>query len=103
MADARRLELHEKLCEILGSRNVYFQPPESIKMKYPCIRYERSGINTEYADNKAYRKLKQYTITVIDRDPDSELIDRVLELPFSSFSRHYVADNLNHDVSVLYY
>lgn len=103
MADARRLELHEKLCEILGSRNVYFQPPESIKMKYPCIRYVRSGTNTEYADNKAYRKLKQYTITVIDRDPDSELIDRVLELPFSSFSRHYVADNLNHDVSVLYY
>ena len=31
---ASRLELQSKFEELLGSRNVYYQPPESIKMSY---------------------------------------------------------------------
>ena len=35
-----RLDLDDTLREIMGDKgSVYFQPPENLKMKYPCIRY----------------------------------------------------------------
>ena len=98
-----RLELHEILCDILGSRNVYFQPPESLKMKYPCIVYERSGIDEIFADNSEYRNLKRYTITYIDEDPDSETPDKLQAVRYCYFDTHFKADNLNHDVFTLYF
>lgn len=98
-----RLELHEVLAVILGSRCVYYQPPESIKLKYPCILYELSDIWADRANDDIYRKLKQYTITVIDKDPDSELPDRVNDLKYCEMDRFYVADNLNHWVFTLYF
>lgn len=98
-----RLELHEILCDILGSRNVYFQPPENLKMKYPCLVYERSGIDEIFADNEAYRNLKRYTITYIDEDPDSEIPDKLQAHRYCYFDTHFKADNLNHDVFTLYF
>lgn len=89
--------------ELLGSRNVYFQPPESVKLNYPCIVYERSDIRTKSANNKLYLKHKQYMVTYIDEDPDSEIPDKLLELEYCSFVRHFTADNLNHDVFALYF
>lgn len=97
-----RLELHELLCEILGSRNVYFQPPESVKMEYPAIRYARNRINNTSADNQIYTQDVGYTITVIDRDPDSEVVERLSKIPRIMYDRSYVADNLNHDVFTIY-
>ena len=98
-----RVSLQEILEELLGSRNVYFQPPESIKLKYPCIVYERTDIQIDKANNGNYRISKQYIATVIDKNPDSEIPDKMLELPFCSFSRHFVTDNLNHDVFIIYF
>ncbi|NBI91913.1 hypothetical protein D3Z45_15365 [Lachnospiraceae bacterium] len=92
--------LFEKL---LGSRNVYFQLPESVKLNYPCIVYERSGIRIDSANNKAYLKHNQYTVTYIDEDPDSEIPDKLLELGYCRFNTHFTADNLNHDVFTLYF
>lgn len=97
-----RLELHELLCQTLGSRNVYFQPPESVKMKYPAIVYSRNRIENTSADNIIYRQAVSYTITLIDRDPDSEIIERMSQLPRIRHDRSYVADNLNHDVFTLF-
>ena len=97
-----RLELHEELCELLGSRNVYFQPPESVTMKYPCIRYRRYAIDNVSADNIPYVQFYGYELTVIDKNPDSEIVKAVSKLPSCRFNRHYYADNLNHDVFVLY-
>ena len=74
-----RISLHEKLVEILGSRNVYFQPPESIKMAYPCFVYYLNPIGVECADNIAYMKRRKYTITYMDKNPDSDISDRMLE------------------------
>lgn len=99
---ASRLELHEILCELLGSRNVYYQPPESVKMDYPCIRYSKSKIDTKYADNKKYISKACYEIIVIDRMPDNAVIDKLLELPYCSYERTYPSDNLNHDVLTIY-
>lgn len=100
---ANRLELQSKLEELLGTRNVYYQPPESIKMEYPAIRYSKSNISSNYADDIKYSNFTTYEITVIDRRPDNEVIRKILELPLSSFDRHYVSDNLNHDIITLYF
>lgn len=98
-----RTELHEKFVEILGSRNVYFQPPESLKIKYPCIVYKLVAIPTRHADNMKFFGHKQYTVTIIDHDPDSELVDKMLELEFSHFDRSYPAEGLNHFVFTIYF
>ncbi|WP_300899399.1 hypothetical protein [Turicimonas muris] len=98
-----RLELQKLLEDILGSRNVYFQPPESIKIKYPCIIYERSDESVEYADNVKYRKHKLYSITIIDKDPDSEFPDKIEDIEYCEFERSFANDNLNHFVYRLYY
>lgn len=97
-----RLELHEKLCEILGSRNVYFQPPESVKMRYPAIRYSRDDIDDIYADDLSYVQSPVYQIIVIDPNPDSEIPMKIKQLPMCTYDRHYAADNLNHDVFTIY-
>lgn len=103
MSNNRRLELHKKLVELLGSNNVYYRPPENLKMQYPCIRYKKENILINHADNYPYRKTDRYQITVIDKKPDNEVIDKILELPMSGFDTHYESDNLNHDVITLYY
>lgn len=103
MAD--RLDLHEELCDVLGSRNVYFQPPATVTMKYPCFVYERSSGLSPKADNKNYTYHQSYTITYISKDPDSlDLIRRfVLKFPQSRYNTHFTRDNLNHDTFSLYY
>lgn len=99
----KRLELHNKLVEILGSNHVYFQPPESITMTYPCIVYERHDINNIHADDDAYLQPLQYKITVIDRDPDSTIVEKVSKLKKTRFINHFVSSNLNHDIFEIYY
>lgn len=100
---ARRLELHEVLCNVLGSRNVYYQPPASVKMQYPAIVYSRKDIYNRHADNDVYKQDHAYDITVIDKNPDSLIVEEISRLPKCRFDRHYTADNLNHDVFTIYY
>ena len=100
---ASRLELHEILCNILGSRNVYFQPPESVKMQYPAIVYSLSNIKNNHANNKVYTQSRSYQIIVIDKSPDSIISDKISQLPYCKFDRSYVSDGLNHYVYTLYY
>ena len=89
---SRRLKLHNALCDILSCPNkgpecrAYFQPPSSVKMKYPAIVYAL-----------------EYSVTVIDSDPDSSLVGKVASMPTSRFNRHYTKDNLNHDVFEIFF
>lgn len=98
-----RLKLHEILVNILGSRYVYFQPPATLKMNYPCIIYSRSTGDTQFADNAPYTFKKRYQITYIDSNPDNNIIEKICKLPLCVYDRHYTADNLNHDVFNLYF
>ena len=98
----RRAELGKIFREILGNGNVYFQPPSNTQMRYPAIRCERSEMAIKHADNGNYNRRIRYTVTVIDSDPDSEIVNRVSMLPYCYFDRHYVQDNLNHDVFEIY-
>ena len=98
-----RLELQAVLENLLGSRNVYYQPPATIRMQYPAIVYSRYDIMNTFADNTVYMQAHVYMVTVIDKNPDSEYVTKVSKLPMCTFDRHYVSDNLNHDVFTLYF
>lgn len=103
MAQRPRLDLQTVLEAVLGSENVYFQPPPALQMQYPCIVYRRDDALTEFADNIPYSHTKRYQVTVIDRNPDSLIPDKVAALPLCRFDRAFAANNLNHDVYNLYY
>ena len=98
-----RLELQAMFEQLLGSRNVYFQPPKSIRLNYPAIIYSLSDIRKDNADNSVYMKYKEYEVMVIDRDPDSDIAERVSELDMCRFVRAYCADDLNHFVFTIFY
>lgn len=98
-----RVDLQYLLEGILGSKNVYFQPPASLVMKYPAIVYSRSDIENFHADNGVYAQTVAYQVTVIDKNPDSEYVKKISMLPLCIYDRHYTSDNLNHDVFTIYY
>jgi hypothetical protein len=100
---AQRLELQSLLLDILGTEHVYFQPPPTIIMEYPCIVYQRDYVQINYADDYPYKHRKRYLITIIDRNPDSDIPDKVAQLQMCVFDRFYTADNLNHDVYKLFF
>jgi hypothetical protein len=99
----QREDLHTLLKQLLQTNNVYFQPPPTVKMDYPCIVYKRDNATTIFAGDKPYNNMKRYQIIVIDRDPDSDIPTKVAELPMCTFNRFYTADNLNHDVYNLFF
>lgn len=99
----KRIELQKFLEDILGSREVYFQPPENLKMNYPAIVYNVDDLAKNYADNSTYTRTVGYSVTVIDYDPDSEIFHKISELPMCSFDRSFRSDDLNHYVFTLYF
>lgn len=99
----RRIALHNQLVQILGSDNVYFQPPESLKMTYPAIVYERYDLPVLNADNEKYLRSAKYRVTVIDQSPDSSVVDELSKLKFAKFNRHFATNGLNHDVFLVYW
>lgn len=102
MAD--RIDLQATLEEILGSRNVYFNTPESVKMKYPAIRYELGGKDIKRANNRLYLFTNKYEGVVITTDPDTDIPDVILShFEMCDFGRPYIMDNLNHYPFTLYY
>lgn len=100
----RRLRLQALLEAIPGVAGVYFQPPETIKMEYPAIRYSLDNYWGRRADNKRYLGKKRYNLIVIDYDPDSIIPDQVIQaFEYCSLDRWYKGDNLNHWSLTLYY
>ena len=105
-----RLDLHEILCKLVGmtdpvdgDRHVYYQPPESRKMKYPAIRYSRHNIVNRHANNDVYLQSHSYEVIVIGYDKDNKITEALSKLKFCRYDRSYVSNNLYHDVFTLYY
>lgn len=99
-----RTELHKQLVDLLGRPNVYYQPPETIKLSYPCIIYSYDGDDAIYADDQYYKITKKYTVTVITSDADSDLQDRIKRhFKYCKFNRKFISDNLYHFVLQLLY
>ena len=100
---SRRTDLQTLFETLLGSKNVYFQPPSTVKMNYPCIVYTRRNTSNRFADDILYAHKMCYTVTLIDKDPDSVFVDKLLMFPMCTFDRHFVSDNLNHDIFNIYF
>ena len=100
---ASRTDLQVTLERILGSRNVYYQPPASVIISYPAIVYSRKRIDNRYANNGVYSQSRCYEVTVIDKNPDSTIVDRLSKIPTCRHDRNFKSDNLNHDVFTIYY
>lgn len=103
MALRSRLDLQALLESILGSRNVYYQPPATIFMNYPCIVYSRESIDSRFADDAPYSHDIRYQVTVIERNPDSELPFKIASLEKCTHSRSFKADDLHHNTFTLYF
>lgn len=105
--DQRRLEQHSqkwqaKFEELLESRNVYYDPPASLQMKYDAIVFTRKRIDNKYANNNPYSQPICYEVTVITEDPDAPIIGVIATIPMCAYDRSFVSDNLHHTVFTLY-
>jgi hypothetical protein len=97
----QRLDLHVVLEAICP--NVYFQPPANVQLEYPAIVYERDRSDTQFADDIPYSVTKQYSMTLISRDPDEAIFELLSKLPMCAHERHFATDSLNHDVFSIYF
>ena len=100
---ATREDFNELLCRLLGSRNVYYNSPSNIRMNYDAIRYSKRKPDVKHANDKKYKQMNCYEVIVIARTSDHPVIEKLLELQYSSWERDYKADNLYHDVLTIYY
>ena len=96
-----RVALHKLLVAVTA--NVYFQPPPSVKIEYPCIIYKRDTIKAKFANNATYSNKTRYQVTAIDRDPDVAWQSGLLDLPLCRHIRNFATEGLNHDVFEIYY
>lgn len=99
-------ELRDKLYLVNNTKNVYYDPPESIRMEYPCFRFELNNIDVRHADNYAYARKPRWSVTYITRDVEEieEVSRQMLDIfQYCNFDTSYRADNLQHSVYNLYF
>lgn len=101
--DQRRLRLQRKLRELLQSDEVHYVEPSSPSMVYPAIVYKRLNSAVKHADNNPYDIRKSYSLTVISRDVDDLIFDKIEALPLCTLNRTYQADQLQHYVFTLFF
>jgi len=98
-----RLAIHKILVDVLGNNNVYFQKPENTSLKYPCIVYKLEDIEEKTASNIKYKRDYAYNVTLIHKDPDNCIVDKIMNLPYTSFLKHFSTQGLHHYVFKIYY
>jgi hypothetical protein len=101
---ASRLQLQRELEEMLGNKNVYYQPPESLRMKFPCVVYKKLRGFTRYADDIPYTFQQPYELTYITSEPDSPITyELAMKYPTIRHMNSFVSDNRYHEVFELRY
>lgn len=98
-----RVAFQRILESLLGSKNVYFQPPENIKINYPAIIYKLETINKTNANNAMYKHNCKYSLTYISKNPDDDTVIKILSLDHSSMNARYIADGLYHTKFTIFY
>jgi len=100
---ATNIQLQKILEEILGSKNVYFQPPANIQLKYPCIVYSLSDIKDKHADNVHYKRNYLYKVTLMHDDPDNCIVDKLMNMQYADFDNSFSTQGINHYVFSIHY
>lgn len=98
-----RAELDALLRFTLGTTNVYFDPPEGFKLRYPCIVYSFGAHYDRFADSDSYSRMKQYTLTYITKNADDPTVERLEDLKYCHLNRAYCSDGLFHYAYNIYY
>lgn len=101
--EERRLELHRKLVALLGSPNVYHQPPENLALRFPAIIYSRTDYDVAHADDIPYHVTRQWQVSVVSQEPSNAIVDALMKWPMTTFKASYVVDRMRHDVVNIYY
>ena len=83
--------------------NVYYQPLEDVKLKYPCIVYSKTRIDGTFANDDVYKLDHAYLVVYLTFDPDDPLIDTLAKTPKCRFQREYVVNGLYHDAFIIYW
>lgn len=97
-------DLDDILLELLGEGvHRYFQPPPSLQIKYPCVVYEISSGNSQYADNHLYIYENRYTLTYLTRHANDSNNEKIQTLQKCRFDRRYCSNGLYHNVYDLYF
>lgn len=107
MTKDKRLKLSKEL-HALGTDNVYYQPPSSVKIKYPCIIYEERPNDERYADDSVYLAHDNWDVTIVrnyvDREKTAEIVENFKShFKYRRHNQHFISDNLIHDVFQLTY
>ena len=103
MDQSSQQKLQTLLESILGSKNVYFQPPEGMNLSYPAIVYKLEESDTAFADGLPYKMHDRYQVQYIDRSPVSQVVRKIQQYPMTRFTSYFVADGLNHYNYAMYF
>ena len=108
--------LIQELRDLLGTDEVYFQQSQSAGIDaetpyiftgidYPCFIMERTTAYQPAANDRNYLFRPGYQVTYINRDePDPEMLEMVMRhFGHCHYQRHFVKDNLHHDVFMIYF
>lgn len=98
--DFRKI-LEQLLVDNNYPRNIYYDPPSGFRMKFPCFTYQLSGVSSDHADNLPYNLTQSYLVTWIDKDPDSPMVDKILQIPTCRMNRSFAVDGLNHTTFII--
>lgn len=95
-------DLLRLLQQVVQHNRVYFQPPENLKIEYPAVVFHLSKIEIDRASDAPYKGAKEYSVTLITKDPEPDVIDEILKIPYSSLDTTYISDGMNHFVFTVY-
>lgn len=102
---ARRSDSFIADLESTNTGKVYFQPPSSVHLEYPCWVVERAKVYQPKANNRTYLFQVGYRCMYMNRvEPDPEVLDMIpRRYECCQYQNHYVVDNIHHDVFLIYY
>lgn len=95
-------DLLHLLQQAVKNNRVYFQPPENLKIVYPAVVFHLSKIEIDHASDAPYKGAREYSVTLITKDPEPDVIDEILKIPYSSLDTTYISDGMNHFVFTVY-
>ena len=96
LSETKRLALHQEFIRILGNAcNVYFMPPQEMRLSYPAIVYYLGGGSDSYADNVRFLPRTTFDVTLIENEPLSPKVDEIRDLKHSSYMTSFKKDHLH--------
>lgn len=100
----KRVDIQEKFKFLLGSDNVYYQPPANLKMKYPAIVYSLDGLDVKRFDNTRLINKNCFSVTHIYRNESENLVETMLKnFEYISFDNRSIVDGIYNDHYTIYW